>query len=456
MIGASDSLVLRLMGAIAAALCLGALLSAGTARLAGRWAGPTLERSSLPPIAAQTVRVLQAAPAALRPELAWAASTPEFRVDWFANRPIGAAAVSALKPVGERAPHLLAAFRRLGLKPRSLLVFTARDAAARDVGTRIGGARYPHAYYMLVGLKDRSWLVFTVYGRVWGADSAIQLTSIAVLAFGSATLVATFYGRLLAQPIRAFTRGVNRFTDDIRAEPLAERGPSELRIATAAVNAMQSRIQSFLQQRTLLLATISHDLRTPLTRLRLRSEAASDPEFRRNLLRDIDEMTVMVDGALALFQDERADDEPTTLIDMGALVRVVADDLSDEGHEVALTLHGLFRARGRPWALTRAIRNVVENALRYGESVEIEVLSRSDAVFVEVCDRGPGLPSEALERVFQPFQRLDVSAGHTPSSVGLGLTSARSIMIQHAGSVTAQNRSGGGLKVVLRLPAALD
>ena len=183
-----------------------------------------------------------------------------------------------------------------------------------------------------------------------------------------------------------------------------------MRIATAAVNAMQSRIQSFVQQRTLLLAAISHDLRTPLTRLRLRSEAATDPELGRNLLRDIDDMTVMVDGALALFQDERADDEAATLIDMGALVRVVADDLADEGHDVAVQPHGLCRALGRPGALKRAICNVVENALRYGGSVEVVVLSRNGAVLVEVCDRGPGLPAEALERVFQPFQRLDGSA----------------------------------------------
>ena len=208
MMGASDSLVLRLMGAIAAAICLGALLSAGAARLAGRWAAPTLEQSNLPSVAAQSVRVLQAAPATLRPDLAQAASTPDLRVDWYPQRPIGADSVSALKPIGERAPHLLAAFRKLGLEHQSMLVFAARDTAARDLGLRIGSARYPRAYYMLVRMKDRSWLLFTVYGRVWGVDTVVQLAFGVVLVFGSAGLVAIFYGRLLAQPIRAFTRGV--------------------------------------------------------------------------------------------------------------------------------------------------------------------------------------------------------------------------------------------------------
>jgi signal transduction histidine kinase len=249
-------------------------------------------------------------------------------------------------------------------------------------------------------------------------------------------------------------RDIQRLGVDRQASPIAERGPLELRRTIAGVNAMQSRIQAFIEARTLMLAMISHDLRTPLTRLRLRSELLHDTSLGRQMTGDVDEMSAMVNAALALVRDEFADDEAATLVDLAALVQVVIDDYSDRDIQIPLRLRGGALVSGRPHALKRALNNIVDNAVRYACEVEVEVGGQDKVVSVDIFDRGPGLPEEALDQVFRPFHRLPTDSPRHREGLGLGLTSARAIAVAHHGRIQAFNRPGGGLWIALRLPSA--
>jgi signal transduction histidine kinase len=176
----------------------------------------------------------------------------------------------------------------------------------------------------------------------------------------------------LARPIRQFTDALRRFGTDPRAAPLPETGPREVRASISAFNAMQAQIQRFVDDRTAMLAAISHDLRTPLTRMRLRGEFVEDEEQRMRLFRDVDEMQTMVDSALAFFRDDFQGEETTTF-DFPELLRTIAEDYADQGCEIAYigTDHVAFR--GRPLALKRAFANLVDNAVKYGRAPELEL-----------------------------------------------------------------------------------
>jgi signal transduction histidine kinase len=249
-------------------------------------------------------------------------------------------------------------------------------------------------------------------------------------------------------------RDIQRLGVDRQAAPVAENGPLELRRTISAVNAMQARIQAFIEARTLLLATISHDLRTPLTRMRLRSELTQDSTLGGGLSKDIDEMSAMVNSALSVFREDYADDEVPTLIDVGALVQVIIDQYDDKAITIPFKRAGVALAYGRPHALSRAVLNIIDNAVRHAGEVEAELSQIHGNLVIDILDRGPGLPQEALEQVFRPFFRFDAQAGRPTDGFGLGLVSARSIALAHNGDVQALNRNGGGLHVSLRLPAA--
>jgi signal transduction histidine kinase len=271
------------------------------------------------------------------------------------------------------------------------------------------------------------------------------------MSIGVVSAVATYH---LSRPIGAFTEALRRFGTDPRAAPIRESGPRELRVSIAAFNAMQAQVQKFVDDRTAMLAAISHDLRTPLTRIRLRGELVDDKEQRVRLFRDVDDMQAMVDSALAFFREDFQGEE-TTIFEFPEMLRTIADDYNDQG--AGVTYKGPERAgfRGRPLALKRAFANLVDNAAKYGKSPELELRCADQQFVVMVTDSGPGIPSEAIERVFTAFFRLERSRNRGTGGVGLGLTSSQTIIRAHGGDIRLRNRLAGGLEVEVSLPCHL-
>jgi signal transduction histidine kinase len=216
-------------------------------------------------------------------------------------------------------------------------------------------------------------------------------------------------------------------------------------------NEMQAQIQKFVAHRTMMLAAISHDLRTPLTRMRLRGELIEDPEQQARLFRDVDDMQAMIDGALAFFRDD-AVGEPSTTFDLPQVLLTIVNDYADQKIEIRYlgSAHTVYQ--GRPFALKRAFTNLIENAIKYATPPELELLCEPQAVVVVVRDRGPGIPDTLLKEVFLPYYRVEKSRNRNTGGVGLGLTVALAIVHGHGGEIVLSNSPGGGLEARVVLP----
>jgi signal transduction histidine kinase len=216
---------------------------------------------------------------------------------------------------------------------------------------------------------------------------------------------------------------------------------------------MQDRLTRFVADRTQLLAALGHDLRSPLTAMRVRAEMVDDDETRERLIATIEEMREMVEATLA-FARGIAASEPSQTLDLTDLLSELRAELAETGEAPRLEAAPGFDVRVRPLALKRALRNVIENARRYGQDVEVALDRVGDMARIEVTDRGPGIPEAELERVFDPFIRLETSRSRETGGVGLGLSIARTIVQAHGGDLRLANRPGGGLAATLSLPLA--
>ena len=302
-------------------------------------------------------------------------------------------------------------------------------------------------------LDERSWLNM-VYAK---PASLIQTTLtpgyyaalvITVLIFA---FVALFVARRISRPLRDLAKSAERLGRGEELEMLREEGPDDIRSTVAAFNRMQVRLRRFLQDRTRVLAAIGHDLRTPITSLRLRAEFIADVETRDKFNSTLDEMQGMAEAALSLSQSE-AISEATRAVDLNALIESLCDDLADLGWHVQFRPDGRFPYPCRPASLRRALRNVIENAVRYGERARVQLRSLSECVEILVEDDGPGIPEADREKVFEPFVRLEASRNRDTGGVGLGLSIARSIIRHHGGDIVLSQRTPSGLSVHIRLP----
>jgi signal transduction histidine kinase len=302
-----------------------------------------------------------------------------------------------------------------------------------------------------VRYSDGSWLVFTVPEKLWGLPWqerwAIWLGFLTV----SIGIVSTIATRQLVRPIRKFAEAIRLFGTNPRAPPIAEKGPRELTSVITSFNEMQAQIQKFVAYRTAMLAAISHDLRTPLTRIRLRGELIEDEVQQARLFRDVDELQTMVDGALAFFRGD-ADEEAVTSFDFPGVLQTIANDYADQDIEIAYEGPSHVVYRGRPFALKRAFTNLIENAVKYGTPPTVELTCQEKTITILVRDQGPGISTEALERVFTPFYRLESSRNRTTGGVGLGLTAALAIIRGHGGDIVLSNLPAGGLEASVTLP----
>ena len=320
---------------------------------------------------------------------------------------------------------------------------------------RIGPGR-PGGFTASLRLPDNAWLNIRVQmppPQPW--HSPTFLIAFVLMTVAAVLLILAAVARLM-RPVRLLAAAADRLGRDVNAPPLEEKGPSEVATAARAFNQMAERIRRFVADRTQMLAAIGHDLRTPITRLRLRAEFMDDDEQRRKMLSDLDEMEQMIAATLAFARDDAAA-EPAAPLDLAALCRTVADEATDARPELCdeITYDGPERltVRARPVALKRAVANLVSNALAYGGAAHIR-LSRAEGGMVRLAveDDGPGIAEEDLETVFAPFRRLETSRNRETGGTGLGLTIARNILRAHGGDVVLQNRPEGGLSAVASLP----
>jgi signal transduction histidine kinase len=268
-------------------------------------------------------------------------------------------------------------------------------------------------------------------------------TSVGVLAYGVA--------RMSTRPLRQLAQAATALGRDIERPPLPEQGPFEVRHAAAAFNAMQARIRRHVQERTQMLAAISHDLQTPLTRLRLRLEKVQDEELRGRLVGDLAAMQEMIREGLELAGSMDSREPPQTL-DLDSLLDSVCADAVDAGQDVTLNGHTGVSIVASPNTLRRCLTNIIDNAVKYGGYARVTTRREGSQVLVRVQDGGPGIPDELLETVFDPFFRLEASRSRETGGTGLGLAIARNIAEKHGGTLRLRNPPAGGLEAILELP----
>jgi signal transduction histidine kinase len=254
----------------------------------------------------------------------------------------------------------------------------------------------------------------------------------------------------LTAPYRALERAVENFGDNPKSPPLPETGGREYRSAARAVNMMRARLGEYIADREQLAAALAHDLRTPLTRMRLRLEQLKSP-IRHSIARDIDEIEAITRSVVDFATNEVVD-EPVEKIDLWALVDSIADSYPRASFDDASIAHPGLICRARPTALKRCIANLVENAITYGQRAHIGLAATQTELIMTIRDEGPGIPAERLDSVFRPFTRMEASRNRSTGGVGLGLTIARNVARSSGGDVTLSNDPSGGLRTELRLP----
>ena len=280
------------------------------------------------------------------------------------------------------------------------------------------------------------------------AELSTTTLALFVLCIG---VLAYVVARMTTQPLARLAQAAADLGHDINHPPLALRGATDIRQASAAFNAMQARIRDYVFQRTQMLAAITHDLQTPLTRLRLRLEKVADPELQERLIGDLSAMQSMVREGLALARSMDST-ETKQALDLDSLLDSVCADAADAGQDVTLSGRANMAVMGRPTDLRRALVNLIDNAVKYGQRARVSVRGGGAVAIINIRDHGPGLAPGDIDRVFEPFYRVESSRSRESGGTGLGLTIARNIAHQHGGTIMLENLPEGGLDVMLTLP----
>jgi signal transduction histidine kinase len=282
----------------------------------------------------------------------------------------------------------------------------------------------------------------------WGGPWVMTL----LFAVISVTLLGLWAARALAAPLSSFAKAAESFSLNGATAPLPERGPEEVRAVARALNRMRERITTLIDDRTKMLAAISHDLRTPITRLRLRSEFIEDEAQKSRMLADLDQMRAMLEAVLSFLQNDRRG-EAMTLTDIASSLQLVADQFSDMGHSVTYAGPDHAMAVVRPDDLHRCITNIVENAVRFGKETTIRLAMSDAGADIAIEDDGPGISDAAKETMLQPFVRGDDARNMDEAAgFGLGLSIAKAIVLAHGGLLALHDRKPHGLNVRINLP----
>jgi signal transduction histidine kinase len=338
------------------------------------------------------------------------------------------------------------------------------DESASELVSQLNpvlGGRASHVYlekrdggvYRMIDvqLRDGAWVRFD-YLRPPPLSQWPNPLLLESLVLGIAiVLVSLFAMRWVTRPLSTLAHAADELGVDLNRPPLPEEGPREVRAAAAAFNKMQARLRDYIYERTRILTAVSHDLRTPITRLRLRAELLTDEDLKVKLARDLQEMENMTNATLSFLRGFE-DREALQSVDLMALLESLETDSHDMGYDVSLHGRVARPVMSRPRALRRLLDNLVTNAVRYGKKAMIGVEDIGSAVVIRVRDAGPGIPPQELEKVFEPYYRLEPARSVEGGGTGLGLSIARNIADLHGGTLVLQNHPAGGLEAIFTLP----
>ena len=264
-------------------------------------------------------------------------------------------------------------------------------------------------------------------------------------------IVAAWYGaKLLSRPIQRLSDAAERLSENLDSPPLEESGPLEARQAAQTFNKMQRRIIEQMKQRSRMLGAVSHDLRTPLSRLKLRLEQIDDDKLQGQMRQDLDDMISMLDATLTYLHEQRTSEAPQWM-DVQALIESLSENAQDQGADVQASGH-CAPLQVQPMALRSCLNNLMDNALRYAGQALISLEDHREQLIIRVIDHGPGIAAEKREAVFEPFFRLEGSRNRNSGGVGLGMTIAREAAERMGGQLSLEETPGGGLTAVIRLP----
>lgn len=314
----------------------------------------------------------------------------------------------------------------------------ARRGSRRD-GVALEGA---------VALPDGSWMQFRSADHFAVVSLWHHYLASVLLLLACAVLVSLLFARMIGRPLRALARAADAVGRD---EPvtIAAEGPREVRQVAIAFDAMQTRLYALVRERMQSLAAVSHDLRTPLARMRLHAATVGEEETRAAIEQDVREMEAFVGSVLDYLRGD--DPEPARLADVASILLTIVDDARDLGGQVTFEGPGRLEAFTRPMKLKRAVDNLVQNAVRHGGATRLTLREEQEALIITVDDDGPGIPEDRLEAVLEPFYRLDASRNRSAGGAGLGLAIARRLVGRLEGTLTLRNRAEGGLRAVIKL-----
>jgi len=302
-----------------------------------------------------------------------------------------------------------------------------------------------------IALRDGTWVTFDTFLSPQIAAIPLRVALTLLILLGTVIVLSLVAVRWVTGPLSSLANAADRLGADINRPPLPETGPVEVQRAARAFNTMQRRLSRFIADRTRILAAMSHDLQTPITRMRLRTEMLDDEAVRGKFARDLEEMESMVAQTLDFMRDAGSD-EPVRRVDVMALLESLQTDYEEAGDTVDIEGGIAQPYPCRPHALRRCLTNIVDNAIRYGRRATLRVEDGAERIAIRVLDEGPGIPEEELEKAFEPFFRGETSRSRETGGTGLGLGIARNIARAHGGDLSLRNRPEGGLEATLTLP----
>ena len=396
------------------------------------------------------VRTMTAANPAERTRIMQAVSNDTLKVTY--GKPAGSDAAS-----GEDSELMHTARNALALALQPGIGFKVIDAHpvylnpdswyAREFGERPGVRMFS-----TVLLDDGVWITVDSIEPARAAFWVVRMFRNLAIVDGAMVILCFFAVRLVTRPLTVLASAAEDLGRDIDRPPLPEHGANELVRASRALNVMQDRLKRYVDTRMKVLAAMSHDLKTPITRMRLRAEMLDDAHIKAKFVKDLDELQQLVGSTLDYMRGLGEGTETIQPIDVTALISSLKQDAEEAGHTVTLSGNARTPVMGRAQALKRCLQNLIDNALAYGRRADITLRDEGGALNIAITDDGPGIPEGDIERVFEPFYRVEGSRNRNTGGSGLGLSIARNIAQSHGGSVRLRNRTRGGLEATLRLP----
>jgi len=329
--------------------------------------------------------------------------------------------------------------------------------AARDLDLAVTVSRDGWRAPLVVSIpvEGRGWVLLPITDLPpLGAPWRGLLRWLLLITFG-ATAIAVFVANRMVRPLALLESAVESVGPDGTLPALSERGPAEVRATAKALNSLSSRLKRAMESRMRLVAAAGHDLRTPITRMRLRAEFVEDDEERARWLTDLDELERIADSAILLVREESGK-APPELIQLDELVGSIGAELRDQNLDVTQTTVEPVKVRASRLTLNRALRNLIINAATHGVRARVEVGGANGTARIVIEDEGPGIPPDLLGQVFEPVFRADPARRQDIRGAGLGLTIAREIIQRAGGTISISNGAGGGLRQVVELPKAED